>query len=87
MTKLDRAWRSGRVRLVRVAVAVGLLVLAAWWVIPTHSWERRSPVVWTISDSHGVHRCDLWAIAFVVPAGILLLPTRRRGRRHREDPP
>jgi hypothetical protein len=52
--------------ILNAAVAIAMLVLAAWWVLPVHSFTGR--VIWIISPNHGVHIGDLPAFAFAAVA-------------------
>ena len=58
-------WRN---RWLRGAVLAALLM--AWVVLP-HPWE--GPVVWSITDTHGVHVADLVGAAVVAALGWLWL--------------
>lgn len=48
-----------------------LLALLAVWVLLPHGWE--GPVVWSLSDTHGVHLTDLVGAALVAVGGWLWL--------------
>jgi hypothetical protein len=47
-------------------VAVVMAALAAWWVVPVHSFSGR--VLWIVSPGHGVHVGDLPAFVFAAVA-------------------
>lgn len=74
--------RSGR-PLFRLMIALGLVALAAWWVFPDHSFERKSPVVYVFGPGRGLHQIDVVAVTFVVTAALLVLPYRSLGRPRR----
>jgi|GEM_PF-6123993 len=84
---MDAARRRKLTLAIRWLLAAGLLALTWWWVVPTHSWEEHSPVIWTVSATHGIHRSDLPAFAFVLVAGLLVLPYRWLGRKFRISHP
>lgn len=44
-----------------------LLALLVAWVLLPHRWE--GPVVWSITDTHGVHVADLIGLAIAGVAG------------------
>ena len=62
-----RLWRN---RWLRAAV---LLAALAGWVLVPHPLE--GPVVWTITDDHGVHASDLVGL----PILLFLVPLIRTG--------
>ena len=64
-------WHS---RWLRVAV---LLALLAIWVLLPHRGD--GPVVWSITDTHGVHRGDLYGIAVAAATFGLVEVLARRG--------
>lgn len=55
-----KLWRN---RWLRGAV---LLVLLAIWVLVPHRWE--GPVVWTITQDHGIHVSDLAGVVAAATA-------------------
>ena len=55
--------RSDKIRLaVHLSVAVALVALSVWWVVPLHAFA--GPVLVTLSRTHGVHVGDLPVLAF-----------------------
>jgi hypothetical protein len=68
--------RSDKQRLaVHLGLAVGLMGLSVWWVVPRHSFA--GPVILALSSSHGVHAGDLPTLVFGVIAMRSLLVARR----------
>lgn len=49
-----------------LVVALALVALTVWWVVPLHAFA--GPVVMTLDGAHGVHLGDLPCLAFVALA-------------------
>lgn len=74
--------RGHRVQYRSGVFALALVVLATWWVGPTHTWD--GPVLFHLTRGHGVHVGDLPAIPALAVAVWLTLarviPFDRRAR-------
>jgi hypothetical protein len=55
-------------------MAVVLLALVAWWVIPAHAFA--GPVIVSLTSAHGVHLGDLPSLLFAGAAAWSLLRAR-----------
>jgi hypothetical protein len=66
-TRIYLRRRQDKVRLVaHAAVALGALLLSAWWVIPQHSFS--GPILVELAPGRGVHVGDVVTAAFLVVA-------------------
>ncbi len=72
--------REDKLRLVgHLVVAIALVALSAWWVVPRHAFS--GPVLFTVATGRGVHVGDLLTVAFVPLAGRSLWAAGRILRR------
>ncbi len=60
------------------ALATFLVALSLWWVIPLHAFA--GPVLFTFTQTHGVHQGDLPTLAFLAIAMRSLVKAVRLGR-------